>query len=892
MSAKPNAPVERMSLTVNGTPVTVDAHPGETLLDVLREHLGVISPKDGCQPEGYCGCCTVLVDGRARVACSQPAAAFAGTSVVTLEALPEREREAFALAFTATGASQCGFCSPGIVVKAVGLLRKTPHPSREQIAKMLGAHLCRCTGYVKIIDAIELAGRFLTGEIEPHLEWAGRVGSRAPRYEGAELALGLKPFINDMSTPGMLHGALRFSDHPRAVVKRIDVSKATAMPGVVKVVIAADVPGDRYVGAIYNDWPAFIAEGETTRYVGDVLAGVAATSRRVARRAAAAIEVKYEVLVPVTDPEIALRADAPRVHEKGNLLKTWQIKRGDAGAALARSAHVVTETFQTQFIEHAFLEPEASLAHDTDEGMRVYSGGQGIWDDRRQIARLLGEPEQRVRVTLVSNGGAFGAKEDLGINGHAAILARAAGAPVKLTLSREESIRMHVKRHPLRMTYTVGCDERGRLTAVKARIIGDTGAYASVGDKVLQRACGHSCSAYDVPIVDVEARAVYTNNPPAGAMRGFGSNQANFAMEGCLDRLAARVGVDGWEIRWINALDVGGTFATGQVLGPGVGLKKTLLAVKDLYKSAKYAGIACAVKNVGVGNGLPEYGFASVQVQDDGTILVRHSWTEMGQGVHTVVQQVACEELGAHGVDLRRIRVRVDTEREFGTGQTTASRGTFLGGLAVRRACEQIKARLGAGTLEDLVGQEFIGEVSFTLTQPMDDPHLTRSHICYGWATQVVLLADDGSIERVVAAHDVGRVINRNLLEGQIEGAVHMGLGHSLTEEFVVEDGYIATPTLKSQAIIPAVGMPPVTCIFIEEPQPEGPYGAKGVGEIGLVPTASAVAGAAHAYDGVWRNRLPMRDTPAAKAAHPKAVGPRASMRAKPSRSNRISSPP
>jgi xanthine dehydrogenase molybdenum-binding subunit len=352
------------------------------------------------------------------------------------------------------------------------------------------------------------------------------------------------------------------------------------------------------------------------------------------------------------------------------------------------------------------------------------------------------------------------------------------------------------------------------------------------------------------------------------------------------------VGIDGWDIRWINALDVGGTFATGQVLGPGVGLKKTLLAVKDLYRSAKYAGIACAVKNVGVGNGLPEHGFASVQVQEDGTILVRHSWTEMGQGIHTIVQQVACEEFGAHGVDLRRVRVRVDTEREFGTGQTTASRGTFLGGLAVRRACEQLKTRLDGGTLEDLVGEEFIGEVSFTLTQPMDDPNLTRSHICYGWATQVVVLAGDGSIERVIAAHDVGRVINRNLLEGQIEGAVHMGLGHSLTEEFVVEDGYIATPTLKSQGIIPAAGMPPVTCVFIEEPQPEGPYGAKGVGEIGLVPTASAVAGAAHAFDGRWRNRLPMNDTAAAKAAHPKAVGPRASLRAKPSRSNRISSPP
>jgi CO/xanthine dehydrogenase Mo-binding subunit len=444
---------------------------------------------------------------------------------------------------------------------------------------------------------------------------------------------------------------------------------------------------------------------------------------------------------------------------------------------------------------------------------------------------------------------------------------------VKLTLSREESIRMHAKRHPLRMTYTVGCDVSGRLTAVKARIVGDTGAYASVGDKVLQRACGHSCSAYDVSNVLVESHAVYTNNPPCGAMRGFGSNQANFAMEGCLDRLAEKARIDGWDIRWINALDAGATFGTGQVLGDGVGLKRCLEAVRDVYKSARYAGVACAVKNVGVGNGLPEYGRASLEVSDDGSLLLRHSWTEMGQGVHTVLQQVVMEELHGAGVELKHVGVRVDTEREFATGQTTASRGTFLGGLAVQRACEKLKAELNGNRLADLAGREFTGEVEFKVTQPMDDPDLSRSHICFGWGAQVCVLDDAGRIAKIVAAHDVGRVMNRNLLEGQMEGAVHMGLGHSLTEEFVVEDGRIQTPTLKSQGIIPAKGMPEVECIFIEEPQPEGPYGAKGVGEIGLVPTASAVAAALHAHDGQWRSRLPMKDSPAAKAANPKVAG-------------------
>jgi selenium-dependent xanthine dehydrogenase len=864
---------ERIELTINGATAAVDADPEETLLDVLRDHLGLLAAKDGCQPEGYCGCCTVLVDGKARVACSQPAARFAGKSITTLEGLSDHEREVFAIAFAATGASQCGFCSPGIVVKARNLLERSTSPTRDEVARALAGNLCRCTGYVKVIDAVQMAGRMLAGEEQPSLDWSGRIGSRTPKYEAFELALGHKPFIADMEVEGLTHGALRYSDHPRARVEGIDASKAEAIEGVLRVIVAADVPGERAVGAIHNDWPVLVAAGETTRCVGDVLAVVVAESRLAARRAAAAIDVAYEVLDPVTDPEVALGPAAPQLHSSGNLLHTYMIDRGDVEAALADSAHVVTETFETQFIEHAFLEPESSLAYDTEEGMRVFSQGQGVWDDRRQVARVLGVDEEEVRVTLVSNGGAFGAKEDLGVNGQAALAARLVGRPVKLTLSRDESIRMHAKRHPLRMTYTVGCDANGKLTAVRARIVGDTGAYASVGDKVLQRACGHSCSAYEVPNVYVESHAVYTNNPPCGAMRGFGSNQANFAMEGCLDRLAEKVGIDGWDIRWRNALDVGGTFATGQVLGEGVGLRACLEAVRDAYKGARYAGVACAVKNVGVGNGLPEYGRASLEVSDDGSLLLRHSWTEMGQGVHTVLQQVVVEELHAAGVELKHVGVRVDTEREFATGQTTASRGTFLGGLAAKRACEKLKAELNGHQLADLAGQEFVGEVEFKVTQPMDDPELTRSHICFGWGAQVCILDDDGRIDKMIAAHDVGRVMNRNLLEGQIEGSVHMGLGHSLTEEFVVADGRIKTPTLKSQGIIPAKGMPPVECIFVECPQPEGPYGAKGVGEIGLVPTAGAVAAAVHAFDGRWRNRLPMKDTAAAKAANPKAVG-------------------
>jgi xanthine dehydrogenase molybdenum-binding subunit len=864
---------QSVEFTLNGRSAVADVRPGSTLLELLREGCGLTSVKDGCAPEGSCGACTVLVDGKAVVSCAQPAARAAGRSIVTQEGLTQEQRERWADCFVAAGASQCGFCSPGLLMKAESLLAKNPSPSREEIARGIAGNLCRCTGYVKIVDAISLAAGVLRGEPLPAIDTSGKVGSRTARYQGRELALGDKDYINDMKVPGMLHGAVRWSDHPRARILRIDTSRAEAHPGVVAVAIWRDVPGERVQGLITKDWRQFVAEGETTVYVGDVLAVVAAETRVAAREAAALVEVDYEVLDPVTDPFDALKPSAPQVHaERDNVLSVSAYARGDVDAALASAAHVANETFSTQFIEHAFLEPESCLAVPGADGEEVavhfYSQGQGVWEDRGQVASFLGLPEERVRATQVSNGGAFGAKEDLNVQCHTSLLAVMTSRPVLTTLSREESLRFHPKRHPITMDYTAGCDADGRLVAVRARMVGDTGAYASVGDKVLERAAGHACSAYRVPNVDVEARAVYTNNPPAGAMRGFGANQANFGMEGILDLLAEKAGLDGWEIRWRNALQEGDTFATGQKLGPGVGLKRTLEAVKDAFYAAPFAGIACGVKNTGIGNGLPEFGKAILRPEADGTVTLYHSWTEMGQGCHTALQQIACQELD---LPADRVRVIVDTIRELDTGQTTASRSTVLGGRAVMEAAAKLNAATNGGGLKALAGQEFYGEVRIDWThKPGEGPEGAATHFAYGWATQVVVLDDEGRLAKVVAAHDVGKVINPTLLEGQIEGGVHMGLGHSLSEEFVVKDGVPVTRTLKSLNIIPPAGMPPVEVLFIEEHQPEGPYGAKGVGEIALVPTAGAVAGALFAFDGVRRTRLPMKDSPAARAAVPR----------------------
>jgi xanthine dehydrogenase molybdenum-binding subunit len=819
----------------------------------------------------------VIADGRAVVSCAQPASRFADREVQTLEGLPPEHRADWADAFVRRGASQCGFCSPGIVMKAEALLARTPEPTRDEVARALAGNLCRCTGYVKVIDAIEEVAARRRGAPPGGATGPAAVGGRVGRYAGREQVLGEHRFVADLEVPGMLHGALRFSDHPRARVLRIDTTAAEAHPGVVRVVTWRDLPGARLTGLIVADWPPFVAEGEETRYVGDVLAAVAAETRTAARDAAGLIQVEYEVLPPLVDPQAALEPGAPRIHPGGNLLSTSLVRRGDVDRALATAAHVVSDTFTTQRIEHAFLEPEAALVvpeagsgNGDGPRLRLFSQGQGAWDDRRQLAALLALPEASIRVTQVATGGAFGGKEDLSVQAHAALLALRCARPVLLALSRRESLWIHPKRHPMTLTYTVGCDAEGRLLAVRARIIGDTGAYASVGAKVLERAAGHACGAYRVANVDVEARAAYTNNPPCGAMRGFGVPQVTFALEGLLDVLAERVGIDGWEIRWRNAMTTGDRFGTGQRLTSGVGLQRTLLAVRDAYRSAKYAGIACGAKNTGIGNGMAERGRAILRPEADGSLTLFHSWTEMGQGIHTALAQIAAEELH---IPVDRIRVVVDTEHELDTGQTTASRATVLGGQAVLDAARSLNLARGDRPLEALAGRDFPGEfvVDWTTALREGDPE-PMTHLAYAWATQVVILDDEGCLERVVAAQDVGRAINPLAVEGQVEGGVHMGLGYALSEEFVVEDGVPVTDTLKSQNIIPPAGTPPVEVILIEEPQAEGPYGAKGAGEAVLVPTAAAVAGALYAFDGIRRRHLPMTDSPAATAAVPRLV--------------------
>lgn len=861
-SAAPKS--DSVSFVLNGKSVTAKAD-GRSLLGVLREDFGCLSLKNGCEPQASCGCCTLMVDGKPRLSCTTKPQQVAGKQVLTLEGLPEAERTQIAESFVACGGVQCGFCIPGMAMRGYATVCENPKPTREQIAHDLRGNLCRCTGYVKIIDAIETYAKVKGGDALPTPDQSGKVGTPLKRYNGRELVLGDFKYIDDITPTGTLYAAMKFSDHPRALVKGIDPSAALAMEGVERIITAADVPGERYVGLIVKDWPILVAIGEETRCVGDIIAIVVADSQRKAREAAEKVVVDYEVRTPVTSVEDALKPDAPKIHPKGNLLSKSAIVRGNPDEAFASSAHIAEDTFQTQRIEHMFLEPEACVATPEKVKLKVLSQGQGIFDDQRQIASILGWDISRVQVDLVQNGGAFGGKEDMSIQGQTALAAALVGKPVKCTLTREESFRLHPKRHAIKMHVKIGVDAEGRIMAVRSRISGDKGAYASVGAKVLERAAGHACGPYRVPAIDIEALAVYTNNVPCGAMRGFGANQSAFAIEQLLNRLADKCGIDAWEIRWRNILHQGDRFATGQKLDKPFGLKETLLAVKDIYRNAKFAGIACGIKNVGIGNGMPDPGKALLRVEPDGRVSIRTGYTEMGQGLFTVTIQTAVEETG---LPPEMFTALTDTTVDLNCGQTTGSRGTVLSCNAVIDAAKKLRGDLDAGKkLSDLIGREYRGEWICNYTHKLgahvDEP---KTHLTYGFATQVVILNDDGSIKKVVAAHDVGKVINPTLLQGQMEGSIHMGLGYALTEDFVMKDGQIETDTIKSVGVLRAHQMPELEFMFIESPDPETAYGARGVGEIGLVPTAPAIAGAMEKFDGIRRTTLPMKDSPAGRA--------------------------
>ncbi|MDR1470736.1 MAG: selenium-dependent xanthine dehydrogenase [Spirochaetaceae bacterium] len=885
-----------VELTVNG--VLVKGNESKKLIDFLREDLRLTATKNGCG-SGACGACTVLIDGKASRACIPTLAKTAGKSVVTLEGLSEREKAVYAYAFAEAGAVQCGFCIPGMVMSAKALLDVNNAPDDGEIRKAIRSNICRCTGYIKIKDAIRLAAElFRDNAPVPERRFTGRLGETFHRVDAAAKTLGTGIYADDISKEGMLYASALRAAHPRARILKIDPGEALAHPDCAAVFTAKDVPGNNKIGHLefISDYDVMIREGDITRFIGDAVALVVARKKETLDAIKALVKVDYEVLEPITSPLAAMADDAPIIHVKDaspkaapandphappsdphggvspraagpaipNVLSHEHLVRGDAEAVLAASKFVVTRHYSVPFTEHAFMEPECAVAEPEGDGVALYTGGQSIYDEQRECARMLGLERDKVHVIGQLVGGGFGGKEDMSVQHHAALAAYLLQKPVKVLLTRQESINLHPKRHAMEIDLTTGCDENGILTAMKAAIVSDTGAYASLGGPVLQRACTHAAGPYNYQVIDIDGKAVYTNNPPGGAFRGFGVCQSNFAVESNLNLLAEMVGISPWEIRYRNAIRPGQSLPNGQIAGDDTELEACLLKLKEPYEAAvaagKAVGIAAALKNAGVGVGIPDTGRCILSVEG-GVIHIRSSAACIGQGFATVTTQIVCETVGV--TPEQTLPEPPDTRRTPNSGTTTASRQTVVSGEAVRRAAEKLKTALDAagGNLASLEGEEFYGEFT-TVTDPMgsDKPNPV-SHVAYGYAATLALLDAEGKVERVIAAYDLGTVVNPKSAEGQIEGGLLMGMGYALTEDFPLEGGI---PKVKygTLGLLRATDAPEME-VYLVNPSKRGglSYGTKGVGELATIPVCPAIGGAYYVRDGVLRDKLPMANT-------------------------------
>ena len=843
------------TFTVNGQSVTVEKN--QKLLRYLRDTLHLTSVKDGCS-EGACGTCTVLIDGKPTKACIPQTDKLEGKSIVTVEGLTDFEKDVYTYAFGMCGAVQCGFCIPGMVMSAKGLLDVNPSPNREEAAFAIRNNICRCTGYVKIIDAILLAAEvFRAGKIPAApADWS--LGQRVPRVDVKEKVTGTGIYPDDIYLDGMIYGSAVRSQYPRARVLAIHTEEAKALSGVVCVLTADDIPGSNKVGHLKQDWDTMIAVGGITHYLGDAICIVAAETPEILAQAKALVKVDYEELPMVRSPREAMLPDAPLVHQEGNLLAHKHIQRGNPAEAIAKSKHVLTQRFSTPWTEHAFLEPECAVAYPDGDGVMILSTDQGAYDTQHETMKMLGLPAELVKVRNCLVGGGFGGKEDVTVQHHAALIAYLTKRPVKVKLTRAESILIHPKRHPMEMEFSLGCDENGIIQGVAAEVIADTGAYASLGGPVLERACTHAAGPYNYQNFEIDGWAYYTNNPPAGAFRGFGVTQTCFCIESLLNQMADIVGITPWEIRYRNAIRPGQELPNGQIVDDSTGLVETLEAVKPYYDKAKYVGLACAMKNAGVGVGIPDTGRVRLVVRD-GKVHIFAGASCIGQGLGTVLTQMVCDQTGIPPEDV--VYERSNTYFAPDSGTTSGSRQTLFTGEACRRACEGLREALQEKSLAEMDGREFYGEY-LGKTDPLgaDVPNPV-SHIAYGYATQICILNEEGKIERIVAAHDVGKAVNPLSIEGQIEGGVVMSMGYALTERYPLTD---CKPTAKygTLGLFRANQISDIVPIIVEKEGLNVACGAIGIGEITSIPTAPAIADAYFRYDGKFRTSLPLENTP------------------------------
>ncbi|MFT4106937.1 MAG: selenium-dependent xanthine dehydrogenase [Lacrimispora sp.] len=847
------------TLHINGK--IYEAPHDKKLLRFLRDDLMLTGTKDGCS-EGACGTCTVLVDGKKVKACVPKISTLEGKNILTIEGIDPAEMEIYEHCFADAGAVQCGFCIPGMILSAKSLLDTNLEPTREEVKKAIRGNLCRCTGYKKIEDAILLAASFFREHLEIPLPPSTlQMNEHFKRIDAAEKVNGTGIFTDDIYLPGMLYAKCLYSKYPRALINRIDVSKALEHPDCVEILTKKDVPCNK-IGHIKQDWDVLMGEGDITRYVGNALAVVATNRMESLEEILSLIEVDYTELSPLTNPYEALKGDAPLIHEDGNIMSRAGLVRGNADEAIKNSKYAVTRKYKTSWQEHGFMEPECCVALPEDEdGLLIYTTSQSVYDVQRECAQMLQIPKEKVHCHAPLVGGGFGGKEDMSVQQYAALMAWYTKKPVKVKYSRQESLDYHVKRHPIEMEFTTACDENGHLTAMKGVIIADTGAYASLGGPVLHRACTHAAGPYNYQNIDIFGMSVYTNNVVSGAFRGFGVTQSCFATEMNINLLAEMAGLDPWEIRRRNAIKPGDVLPNGQTADANTNMEACLDAVKDIYYSNPYAGIACGFKNSGTGMGKMDVGRVLLSVEQ-GKIHIRTSASCMGQGIGQMVLTEICHVTGLDPALF--VFEHADTIRTPNSGTSTASRQTVVTGEAARRVGEKLKCVLDAGkTVSDLEGQEFFGEYS-AKTDPLgaikDNP---ISHVSYSYGTQVIILNEEGKITKAVSAFDVGTPVNIQSVEGQIEGGMIMGIGYGVTEEFKCKDGYPVSK-LGSIGFMRADEAPELEVILCQPKEEDKlPYslGAKGCGELCMIPTAPACAHAYYRLDEKFRQSLPLKET-------------------------------
>lgn len=914
--------MSNIDLTVNGKAYSLEPVPGEALSTLLRRRLHLTGTKIGCD-ESECAACTVLVDGEPVLSCMYPAERAGGKAILTIEGLAVRVHEEMKLhplqeAFVEHGAVQCGFCIPGQIMTAYALLGRNPDPNSDEIRFALKDTLCRCAGYPSIETAILAAAQALrTGEpvakpsIPDSIHIHKTVGHTQLRPDGIEKVTGAAIYTDDLEFDGMLYAKVRRSLVPHAILTALDISKAKALPGVVAVLTAEDIPAEHNHGLVTYDWPVLVGVGERIRYVGDALALVAAETQEIAEQASALIEAQFALRPVITTAVQARQEGVPQIHQNGNLLKHIKVRKGDMDQGFAEADVVLEHTFHTPATDHAFIEPECSIGVPLPDGrVEIYVGSQIPYQDRTQVARVMGWPEERVRIVGQLMGGGFGGKEDVMGQIHVAMLANATKRPVKLLFSRHESLLVHPKRHATQIRVKIGAKKDGRILACETELYGDTGAYASLGEKVMTRATTHSAGPYDIPHVRADCYAMYTNNPPAGAFRGFGVTQAAFAVESIMEMLAETLAIDPIELRRINALHVGSITNTGQELRESVGLMECIDRVSaEMQKHSPQPfhpvadpasphlvtawGFAAGYKNTGLGGGAPDKSGAEVELREDGTFEVRSSSAEMGQGLVTVMQAIVAEEMA---VAPSQVRVLVmDTDLTPNGGPTTASRQTYVTGNASRYAAKVLREAITATLAEkydvrpqqirfedgivhangnsmtyaeiaremEALGQHprALYEYEAPRTQPLGtggDMHFAFSFGVQAAQVEVNRLTGEVRVLRVVSANDVGMAVNPLGLQGQVEGGVMMGLGNCLTEEFIMEEGYVVTDRLARYRMPGIMLTPEITSIIVEHPTADGPYGAKGVGEICSIPTTPAITNAIYNAVGVRVDKLPV----------------------------------